>query len=51
MKTFYIAMHHIGTGLRYVQPVAAETLQQAIKKARDFPYNNGDYLISITDEA
>lgn len=46
MKTYYLTMQHIVTGIKYIQPIVAGTLAEAKQKAHDWPHNTfGDYVV------
>jgi hypothetical protein len=51
-KAFYVRLKHIVNGVMYRVPVLASTVEQALDKARDYPYNTfGDYTVIDVEEA
>ncbi len=49
MQTFYISFRHIVSGAIYVLPICASSIQEAYKKALDYPYENNWYELIRED--
>ena len=50
MNTFYVKMKHVVNGVVYQVPVLATTLEEALEKAREYPYNTfGDFVVIHKD--
>ena len=46
MNTFYVKMKHVINGVVHQVPVLATTSEEALEKAREYPYNTfGDFII------
>jgi hypothetical protein len=45
MKTYFVKIKHISTGLVYSVPVLAESRSAAESKAGQAPYSNESYIV------
>lgn len=44
-SVFYIRLMHAATGVTFIMPVLAASLEDALFKAKDVPYSNDGYVV------